>query len=191
MTPEDLAELYRTYEHTAFRLECLDTYAIPGEDPDFDDFLAGRPFAPRTPENDDWLANVAKQVAAGKYFGRVRMLGHPLTPYSRFEMGCYPRENVPAGEEVRILDRRWLQPGADAWTHQDFWLFDDRIAVLQHYDENGRFLGVSQASDPAPYVAIRRRALQLSVPFGEYRLVPAPRQGEHDAAQHSVSAVEQ
>ena len=191
MTPEDLNELYKTYEHTAFRLECLDTYAIPGEDPDFDDFLAGRPFAPRTPETDEWLANVQKQVRAGKYFGRVRMLGHPITDYSRFEMTTYPQENIPAGEEVRILDRRWLQPGNDSWTHQDFWLFDDTIAVLQHYDEAGHFLGVSSAADPAPYIAIRRRALQLSVPYAEYRLVPAPRGGEHDAVQHTVSAVEQ
>ncbi|GAA4554783.1 MULTISPECIES: DUF6879 family protein [Pseudonocardia] len=190
MTPEDLDELYRTYEHTAFRLECRDTYAIPGEDPDFDDFLAGRPFAPRTPDDDDWLANVRHQVQAGKYFGRVRMLGHPVSDYTRFEMSTYPQENIPAGEEVRILDRRWLHADNDAWTHQDFWLFDDTIAVLQHYDDAGRFLGVSQAADPAPYVAIRRRALRLSVPYDQYRLVPAQRGGEHDTPTRAASAVE-
>lgn len=187
MTPDDLNDLYRTYQHSAFRLECRDTYAIPGEDPDFDDFLAGRSFAARTPETDDWLANVAQQVANGKYFGRVRMLGYPLTPYSRFEMLCYPRENIPTGEEVRILDRRSLPAGTDAWTHQDFWLFDDRIAVLQHYDDEGHFEGVTQAPDAAPYIAIKRRALQMAVPFADYRALPTPRTGDQDAP-HTVSA---
>ena len=44
-------------------------------------------------------------------------------------------------------------------------------------DGPSHFLGVSQASDPAPYIAIRRRAVELSVPFDDYRLVPAPRSG--------------
>ncbi|GAA4988271.1 DUF6879 family protein [Pseudonocardia alni] len=177
MTPEDLDELYRTYEHSAFRLECRDVYAIPGEDPDFDAFLADKPFPARTVDNDDWLANVHAQVGRAKYFGRVRLLGHPVTDYTRFQLLCYPRENIRAGEEVRILDRHWLSTGDDAWTRQDFWMFDERIVVLQHFDDEGHFLGVSQASDPAPYIAIRRRAVELSVPFDDYRLVPAPRSG--------------
>lgn len=177
MTPEELEGLYRTYRESAFRLECRDVYAIPGEDPDFDAFLAGESFPARTAEDDDWLANVHAQVTCGKYFGRVRLLGHPVTDYTRFQMLCYPRENLPAGEEVRILDRRWLHNGDDDWTHQDFWMFDERIVVLQHYDKEGHFLGVSEVADPAPYVAIRQRAVELSVPFGQYRLVPAQRLG--------------
>lgn len=185
MTPEDLDELYRTYQESAFRLECRDTYAIPGEDPDFDAFLAHQPFPARTPDDDEWLANVAAQVGRGKYFGRVRLLGHPVTDYTRFQLVCYPRENLPAGEEVRILDRHWL--GADdGWTHQDFWMFDERIVVLQHFDDEGHFLGVSEGGDPAPYIAIRRRAVQLSVPFDHYRLVPAPRTGA-ETPEHAAS----
>jgi len=189
MTPEDLSELYRTFERTAFRLECRDTYSIPGEDPDFDDFLAGRPVAPRTVDNDEWLANIATQVAAGKHFGRVRLLGRPVTDYTRFELASYP-ENIAAGEQVWILDRQRLEAGNDAWTHQDFWLFDDRIAVLQHYDEAGRFLGVEQARDASPYVAIKRRALALAVAFEDFQLVPAQRQGWHDQ-QSRVGALDQ
>lgn len=177
MTPEELNELYLTYQESAFRLECRDVYAIPGEDPDFDAFLAGRSFPSRTVDDDDWLANVHAQVGRGKYFGRVRLLGHPVTDYTRFQLLCYPRENLPAGEEVRILDRLWLPTGEADWTHQDFWMFDERIVVLQHFDDEGHFLGVSQAADPAPYIAIRRRAVELSVPFDQYRLVPAPRSG--------------
>ncbi|MGD9526402.1 MAG: DUF6879 family protein [Dehalococcoidia bacterium] len=176
MTPEDLDQLYRSFQRYAWKLEVRDTYAIPGEDDDFDDFLAGRPVTPRTPDDDEWLANVRSKVDEGKSFGRVRLLGWPITPYSRFELTCYPQENIPAGEEVRILDRRWLAPDDEQWSHQDFWLFDDRIAVLQHYDDDGRFLGVSAAPDVIPYLAIRQRATELSVPFDAFVQVPAPRE---------------
>lgn len=141
---------------------------------DFDDFLAGRPVAARTLENSWWLANVAASRAADKYIGRVRLVGHPITAYTRFECDSYP-ENIAAGEEVRVLDRKWLGPDDAAWTHQDFWLFDDEIAVLQHYDSTGRFLGVERAGDVAPFVEIMTRAMRLSVPFGEYQLVPGLR----------------
>lgn len=174
MTPDDLSRLYRTFERYAWRLETRDVYAVPGEDADFDDFLAGRPVAPRNPDNSGWLANVAAARADHRVFARVRLVGFPITDYTRFEFLGYP-ENIAAGEEVRIIDRRWLTPADDAWTHQDFWLFDDRIAVLQHYDDAGRFLGVSAAPDVRPYVEIRRRATDLSVAFHEFALVPAPR----------------
>ncbi|OLM16099.1 MULTISPECIES: DUF6879 family protein [unclassified Pseudonocardia] len=37
------------------------------------------------PQDDDWLANVWDQVSRGKYFGRVRLVGYPLTDYTRFQ----------------------------------------------------------------------------------------------------------
>lgn len=184
MSPEELDQLYGSYQRYAWRLECRDVYSMPDEDPDFADFLAGRPFAAETVENSAWLANVAAQRAAGKDFGRVRLIGHPITDYTRFEWACYP-DNVAAGEDVRVLDRRWLASPDEEWTRQDFWLFDDAIAVLQHYDGQGRFLGVTQASDPSPYIAIRNRAIDLSVSWAEYRLVPDQRQAAHDRVETS------
>ncbi|WP_060574200.1 MULTISPECIES: DUF6879 family protein [unclassified Pseudonocardia] len=174
MTPDDLDELFRTYRESAFRLECRDTYAVPGEDEDFDAHLGGREFPARTPHDDEWLATVRDQVSRGKYFGRVRLVGHPLTDYTRFQFVCYPRENIPAGEEVRLLDRRRLPAGDESWSHQDFWMFDERIVVLQHYDEGGRFVGVSEDPEAGPYVAIRRRAVALSVPFDQYEVTSGP-----------------
>jgi hypothetical protein len=185
VNPEDLDELFRTYCHSAWRFECRDDYAVPGEDADFDDFLAGRPVAPRTIENNTYLANIARQRQEGKYFGRVRTVGHPITRYTEFEMASYP-ENIAAGEEVQILDRSWLEPGNDDWTRQDFWLFDDAIAVLMNYDDQGHFLGVERAEDVQPYIAIRRRATQLSVPFASYRLVPPPRVSSDDRTRAGV-----
>jgi hypothetical protein len=169
VTPDDLTELYTTFQRTAWRLEARDDYAVPGEDEDFDAFLAGRPVPPRTLENSWWLRTVAAATRAGKSFRRVRLVSHPVTDYTRFELASYP-ENIGAGEAVRILDRRFLSELDESWSRQDFWLFDEEIAVLQRYSPHGAFLGVSRADDPRPYVEIRRRAESLSVPFEEYDL---------------------
>jgi hypothetical protein len=172
MRPEELTELFTTFQRSAWRLEARDDYAIPGEDQDFDDFLAGRPLAERTVENNWWMATVAAARAANKTFGRVRLITRPVSDYTRFELVSYP-ENVAAGEDVFVLDRAWLAPVDEHWAHQDFWLFDDDIAVLQHFSSTGKFLGVERASDPAPYCEIHRRAMSLAVPLDEYSLVQA------------------
>jgi hypothetical protein len=169
VTPDELTELYTTFKRTAWRLEARDDYAVPGDDEDFDAFLAGRPVPPRTVENSWWLRTVADATRAGKSFRRVRLLSHPVTDYTRFELASYP-ENIAAGEAVRIVERHVLTDSDEHWSHQDFWLFDDEIAVLQHYSPRGSFLGVTQAEDPRPYAEIRRRAESLSVPFEEYDL---------------------
>lgn len=169
MTPDDLGELYRTFQESAWRLEARDVYAVPGDDEDFDAYLVGRPVPPRTVENSSWLRNVRAVTEAGRYFGRVRLVGHPITDYTRFEFASYP-ENIAAGEDVRVVDRRHLDATDEGWTHQDFWLFDDQIAVLQFYSDDGRFIGVEAAPDVRPYVEVRRRAADLSVGFGAYRL---------------------
>jgi hypothetical protein len=103
VTPDELTELYTTFERTAWRLEARDDYAVPGDDEDFDAFLAGRPVPPRTVENSWWLRTVADATCAGKRFRRVRLLSHPVTDYTRFELASYP-ENITAGEAVRILE---------------------------------------------------------------------------------------
>jgi len=173
VTPDELGDLYRTFRHSARRLKARDVYAVPGDDEDFDAFLAGRPVPPRTVENSSWLKNIDVATGAGRFFGRVRLVGHPLTDYTRFEFASYP-ENIAAGEDVRVLDRGWLSDEDEAWSHQDFWLFDDQIAVLQFYSDDGRFLGVEAARDVQPYVEVRQRATAMSVRFGEYHLDGPP-----------------
>lgn len=177
MTPDELEELYRTFRHSAWRLEARDVYAVPGDDEDFDAFLAGKPVPPRTVDNSSWLKNIHAATAAGRFFGRVRLVGHPITDYTRFEFASYP-ENIAAGEDVRILDRSWLSDGDEAWSHQDFWLFDDQIAALQFYSDDGHFLGVEAARGVHPYVEVRHRATAMSVRFSDYHLdSPPPRRG--------------
>ncbi|NIB32586.1 hypothetical protein HBB16_13850 [Pseudonocardia sp. MCCB 268] len=102
------------------------------------------------------MANVHAQVERGKYW-RVRLLGHPID-YTRFQMPRYRGRTFQQGRGPdpgsTLADHRRRR-----LTHQDFWMFDERIVVLQHFDDEG--YSASPRPRTPPYVAIRRRAVEL------------------------------
>ena len=92
-----------------------------------------------------------------------------MSDYLRYEFAVYAH-TVRAGEDVRILD---LTDQADARACRpfDFWLFDEARVVRMDYDADGRQIGREwlEDVDPAPYVAWKRLALELAVPFLDYQ----------------------
>lgn len=120
-----LAEAFKSFQHSAWRLEARDTYLVSEYDDQLEAFLAGRPMPPRA---DGWTQLVQAAIARGARIGRIRLVGHPISDYTRFEFALYP-ENVQFGEDVRIVDRTWLD---DSWVAApDVWLFDDQLAFRQ------------------------------------------------------------
>ena len=167
MNSDELGQLYRTFTRYAWRLEARDVYGVPDENARLQAFLAGRPVPPSSSKSA-WTEMTLSAAAAERPFSRVRMVGHPITDYTRWEFSVYP-ENIAGGEEVRVLDRTLL-PDEDPLWDVDFWLFDDKVAVIQNYDEQGHYLGPELAPDVARYVALRRRAMEASVPYDDYVL---------------------
>lgn len=165
-----LAEALESFQQSAWRLEARDTYRVAEYDNQLAAFLAGQPLPPRI---DGWADVVQSVTARGARIGRIRLVGHPITDYTRFEFVLY-RENVAFGEDVRIVDRTWLD---DSWAAApDVWLFDDRVAFRQYYTDDGAYRGAEQI-DPDPVVEMRHRLNACAVPLAEYRLseVPDPR----------------
>jgi hypothetical protein len=183
-----LLELLDGFTSYAWRLEALDTYDIGDERDQFNDFMAGR--TPKPSADDlDWQSRARATVASHRQIGRVRMVGHPVTDYTRFEWAAYP-DNIAAGEDIRVYDRTW-PGGTNPAFEQDFWLFDDRTVAVMNYGNNGEFLGITVTDEVAPYIDIKRAALQRSVPFGEYALLPAPRrEGQRSCNQASLTSEE-
>jgi len=169
VTPEEFGALFERFRRSAFRLEARDVYSVPDEQEDLAAFLNGQQVPARTPGNDSWLALVAGATAAGRGVVRVRVVGRPVTDYTRFEFAAYI-ENVMAGEEVRVVERGWLDGADMAWANDDFWIFDDETVALLRYDEHGHFLGAERAGDPAAYLSARQRALALSVDLADFTL---------------------
>ena len=176
----NLDELFAGFRRSAWRLEVRDVYSIPGEQARIDAFKrTGQP--PRkTREDTSWIVTIEDAVARGAYSGRVRLVGHPITDYTRFELAAF-RDNVAAGEDIKIVDRAWLD---DSWnTAPDVWVFDDETAILMRYSDDGAWLGTEEV-DATPFVAVRNRITPHAVPLADYRLteVPTTRQSKKDEA---------
>lgn len=132
-------------------------------------FLSRLEVPHRTPGNDSCPALVARATAAGRSIVRVRVVGRPVTDYTRYEFAVYP-QNVAAGERIRVVERSSV-PGADtAWVNDDFWLFDDETVALVRYDEQGCFLGADRATDLDAYLSARQRALAFSMDVAAFTL---------------------
>lgn len=96
-----------------------------------------------------WLAMVRDATAQGRRFARVRVVGLPLTDYSRFGVWCAQFTNG-AGEDIRYLTREVA--GAVGLPGHDYWLFDSRRLVRMHFDDDDVFLGGDVVDDPGEIV---------------------------------------
>ncbi|MER8099628.1 DUF6879 family protein [Kitasatospora sp. NPDC094016] len=162
---DDWRTFFDSFESEAFRLETRSTYAMPGEDEEFQQFLATGEL--HIPADDPWLTRVRNFRASGRRIGRVHVLTRPLSDYLRYEFAAYAY-NVEAGEDIRILDLTEREnPGLP---DQDFWLFDGAKVVDMRYRSDGTQIGRDLLEDPNldQYRHWRDLALSLSVPFAEY-----------------------
>jgi Family of unknown function (DUF6879) len=156
----DLGELLSSFRRSAFRLETLDRYTIPGEEAWLESFHRDGSIPDLTPETYPWLKLVADATAAGRTVQRVHIVGQPPSEYVRWELGMY-RLLAAAGEDIRIADRADHPELGDFGP--DFWLFDDTTVAVMGYDPEGRYRGAEAADDAAPYRAQRDLALSRSV----------------------------
>ena len=147
LLPEQWAELFHNAEHQVAHLETRDTYAV--DDLEFADWKAGRALDPANRAAwwvPWWHGSIADTVHRGVPVRRARIVSEPVTEYIRFEHAV-TYTNIEAGEDVRWLPRRLASdlalPG------NDFWIFDDRLVIFNHFTGDGDALGkeLSEASD--------------------------------------------
>jgi uncharacterized protein DUF6879 len=123
-------------------------------------FVAGEPVDLGWFQN--WLSMIRQATSEGKRFARVRVVTVPMTDYSRFGVFCSDYTNK-AGEDIRYLDRSHARDLPD----YDYWLFDSRLLVRMHFDQDETFLGGEVIEDPITIVehnywrdAARHKALR-------------------------------
>jgi len=141
----EFGQLFRAFEHTAFRLETRDLYKSANEAKALEQFTAGEPVDMGWFQN--WLSMIEEATAAGRQFTRVRVVSTPLTVYSRFGIFCSGYTNA-VGEVTRYLTR----DDAEGLPDYDYWLFDSRKLVRMHFDSDENFLGGELIEDPAEIV---------------------------------------
>ncbi|WP_280723139.1 DUF6879 family protein [Kitasatospora sp. MAA4] len=140
-------------------------------DPAFVDWAAGRHIDPdvRFPE---WPGLLAEAISRGVVFRRARIVSEPISDYVRFEHEITSGLNIAAGEDVRWLSRR--RATDLALPGNDFWLFDDRLLLVNHFDGSGEPTAPELTDDKA-VVQLCSTAFEAvwgrAVPHEEYRPV--------------------
>ena len=167
VTDEEFDELlHRGFEREALHLEMRDAYGTAVELPHMAKWASGEP--------DDlqwlqgWCATLREHVKAGKCVRRARVVSEPLSDYQRWSYSiAYPM--VEAGEDIRWVPRRLVS--SVALPGNDFYLFDDRLALFLLYSGNGLSVGMLSSSDPADLRLCRsafEAVWKLSIPHREY-----------------------
>jgi hypothetical protein len=161
--------LLRSFEHSSDHLETRDAYGTAVELPHMAQWAAGEP-------DDlgwlqDWCRTVREHVSSGRVVRRARIISEPLSDYQRWSYSiAYPM--VEAGEDIRWVPRRLVS--GTAIPGNDFYLFDDRLAVFLLYAGNGSAVDRVTSTDPA-VLRLCRSAFdavwRLAIPHRDYQPV--------------------
>ncbi|GAA2117084.1 hypothetical protein GCM10009802_17920 [Streptomyces synnematoformans] len=104
---------------------------------------------------------------------RVRVVTEPHSQYIGWEHSLTGL-NMEAGEDIRWLPRHRLPEGITfPVSGNDWWLFDDRLLAVGHFDADGRVLGSELIEAPgivAECVRVRDQLWPLALAHSEYKL---------------------
>ncbi|MFG2141383.1 DUF6879 family protein [Streptomyces sp. NPDC048650] len=161
--------LIEAVAHDAFHLELRDDYSVPLEDGPYEKWLAG------VVDNgfmDSWLSMIRRLTQEGKIVRRVRVVTEPHTPYIHWEHETTPL-NEGAGEQIRWLPRQELPEGLSfPLGGKDWWLLDDKLLAVGHFDDDGRVLGSEVIDNPetvAECVRVRDLLWDSAIQHSEYK----------------------
>jgi len=157
ITNQEFAQLFDSFDQSAFRLESLDHYTVPEETVDYQRFLAGEELP--TSREDEWAQFIKKSVGQRKVMQRVHTVTMPLTPYLKYEIEWRYLYNSVVGEDIYLLNRTDVSSQILRLT--DFWLFDRKTLVVMKYDSAGRFLNAALDDSPEKIVACRDASISL------------------------------
>lgn len=163
---DEFGQLFRTFEHTAWRLETRRGYASDREDATYSEFVETGGIT--LDYDDEWSRNIRRQVLAGKTIGRVRVVDEPPTEGQLFLLADSPR-NTAAGEDIRCLTRS--EADARLLPAEDFWIFDSRMVARLNFDDQDVFHDVEIITEPTEvlrYCQLRDVAVHGAVPCGEF-----------------------
>lgn len=152
---------------TAFRLE-VQTFYEDADNVPFRRWLGGA--VPDDSWMQSWMDTVRTAVHNGRCIRRVRVLADPPSSYQLFARNLALRCNIPAGEDIRVLDEK-QSASLDLPTH-DFWLFDDEYLVVMDFDTDGSFAQARTLVDSVERDQHRswaQRAWDHAVPYEQHR----------------------
>jgi hypothetical protein len=165
----EFGELLTTFKRDAIHLEQRDAYGTEIELPYMAKWAAGEP--DDLAWLNEWCESLREHVAAGRSVRRARIVSEPLSDYQRWSYSI-AQPMVDAGEDIRWVPRRRVSllalPG------NDYYLFDDRLAVFLIYAGSGLAVDRLASTDPADLKLCRsafEEVWKLSSPHRDYEAV--------------------
>ena len=152
----ELGEVFaRHFQRSAFRLELRGSYEVGSDGGDYQRWLEGA-VEPTWERKNAWLDVLRADTAQGRSNARVKVMSDPMTDYERYACEWGYALNVTAGEDVGVIDLSEQSLPGDVVDH-DFWLLDDALVIVMHYDRHGHFeAGEIASADRLPdYVRTR------------------------------------
>ena len=169
ITDEEFDKLLNDFTRESIHLETRDAYGTAVELPHMVKWAAGEP--------DDlawlqgWCSTLREHTKAGRSVRRARIVSEPLSDYQQWSYGiAHPM--VDAGEDIRWVPRRRVS--SIAVPGNDFYLFDDQIAVFLIYAGNGLVVDKVTSMDPRDIQLCRsafEEVWKLSIPHRDYKPV--------------------
>lgn len=159
-------DLLRAAERSALHLELRDSY-LP-DDPDWQAWQSGSRFNPAERWRP-WFDLIRDTTGRGVEVRRARIVSEPISEYVRFEYDVTEGHNLAAGEDVRWLPRH--QTVGLTIPPSDFWVFDERAVIWNHFGGDGSSAGKEYSDDPAVAqlcVAAFDAVWERAVPHLEY-----------------------
>ncbi|MFF4426671.1 DUF6879 family protein [Streptomyces sp. NPDC001549] len=163
---DEFENLFRTFEHTAWRLETRSRYASDEATETYRQFIEAG--AARWDPKDPYCELIAPQTAQGKRVERVRVVDDPPTIGQLYLMDN-ARRNSSLGEDIRNLSRedakRLHLPSDDAW------LFDSRLVAVLRFDRADNLVDVEMITEPSEVIRwtrARDAAWHHAVPYERF-----------------------
>lgn len=169
ISEDKFERLLVSFERDAIHLETRDAYGTAVELPYMAKWAAGEPDDLAWLEG--WCESLREHVKAGRSVRRARIVSEPLSDYQRWSHSI-AQPMVDAGEDIRWVSRRLVS--SLALPGNDYYLFDDRLAVFLIYAGNGLAVDRVASTDPADLQLCRsafEAVWQLAIPHRDYQPV--------------------
>ncbi len=136
----DLYQYLQSAQKSLFRFETLQEYNVG------DDGLDNQ-------EMKEWWGFITLKTKSGVKMERVRLVIKPLTEYTKRELIVHAKSKT-FGDDIKTIDE--LTFSKLSVPLEDFWLIDEKLALIMKYSESGEYLGFNiEESDIKKYITTK------------------------------------
>jgi len=165
-----MEEAWKNSRKAIFRLEIIPEYNVPEDVILFENGKQGK--FEFDADARKWLHNLKSTKERNVNIQRVRVVPLPFPEYIKYEIEFW-KHSIPNGEEIFFLESKEYEniiKNLD-FEPKDFWLFDDEILIIFHYDETGNFVKeklISNEEMIKKHAELKKELLKRAIPMEEF-----------------------